>query len=210
MKRPEREEVQDALTQRVLDLCDSYEAPEPRPGLEGRLWHRLEPQLTEPVRAPRRWRFAAALAAVAVIAFAVGRMGDRGHAVPPEARERILFVAVGDHVDETHRWLTEVMNTRPERGAADLELEKARAASLATDNRLYRATLDPSRDERLIELLEELENVLVEVANGPGRTEATELNSLKRRIEKRGLMLRIELYEPNSNLPEPKRPYGAV
>lgn len=202
--------MSDDLTRRVLDLVDRYEPPEPRPGLENRIWHRIEARLDEPERRSFPWRFAAALGAVAVVAFMVGRFADPGQPVAPEVRERILFVAVDDHVEETHRWLTEVMNAQPVRGEADLGIEKVRAASLATDNRIYRATLDNERDAQLIELLEELENVLVEVANGPEQTDASDLNSLKRRITKRGLMLRIELYEPSPSIPLPKRPYGAV
>ena len=47
---PELARRYDAL-RRELSTLDTLDAPEPRPGLEGRMWARLEPSLVGPVGA---------------------------------------------------------------------------------------------------------------------------------------------------------------
>ena len=69
----------DAL-KRELSAFDALDAPEPRPGLEGRMWARVEPSLVRPRRrfglpeGRLGWAtLATAVALVAVAAFLAGR-----------------------------------------------------------------------------------------------------------------------------------------
>jgi len=157
---------------RELSGLDALPAAEPRPGLEGRMWARVAPELARPRRAPF-WRWAAAAAAVAVIAFG-GFLAGRGikttpgetevvqtiKGFTPEARERVLQAALADHLESSQRLLLEVAN-----GGGSLEEERASAANLLTANRLYRRAAERAGERRVAAVLTELEGLLAELSD---------------------------------------------
>ncbi|HJQ99119.1 MAG TPA: hypothetical protein VJ826_12475 [Candidatus Polarisedimenticolaceae bacterium] len=162
------------LLVRELSALRAIDAPEPRPGLEGRMWARVEPELSRP-RALFGWRWAAAAAAVAVIAFGgflAGRMiqtqpdevavVETIKAFSPEQRERVLVAALSDHLESSQRLLLEVAN-----GAGSLEQERASAADLLSANRLYRRAAERGGQRRVAAVLAELEFLLIDLANAP-------------------------------------------
>jgi hypothetical protein len=166
------------------------EVPEPAPEYETRLWEAIRPGLVSsavsPLRAPRiSWRrivIPVSLAATLVIAFLLGR-----HTRPPAAeevpvRERILLVAVGDHLERSEVLLLELLN-------ADDPEALAEAEELLVENRLYRQAALRAGDGGVASVLDELERVLVEAAAAPEA--GTGLEELRSRIESRGLVLRI-------------------
>jgi hypothetical protein len=142
----------------------------------------------------RRLALAASVSALVVLAFLAGRWSDGPERGPiaPEARDRILLVAVGDHLDRSRRLLIELANAEAS-AVADLSSQQALAHDLASNNRLYRKTAGVSGREEVVELLEELEAVLLEVANGPAQRPYADLQSLKQRIATRGLVMRVRL-----------------
>jgi len=159
---------------RELSALRAIEAPEPRPGLEGRMWARVESELSRP-RGVFGWRWAAAAAAVAVIAFG-GFLAGRMVPTPPdevtvvesikgfspEARERVLVAALADHLESSQRLLLEVAN-----GTGSLEGERASAANLLSANRLYRRAAERAGERRVAAVLTELEDLLSDLANAP-------------------------------------------
>jgi hypothetical protein len=163
-----------------------------------RVWERLKPRLEEGAVSPAgRRRFSSgrivtylAMAASLVVAFLLGRHvpshEDAGRAAI--ARERILETTVGDHLDRSQLLLVELSHadsTEPTGFAA-------RAADLVAANRLYRQTAQRAGDAGVANLLDELERVLVEVANDPGLT-AEDIRELNERIEKRGLLFKVRV-----------------
>ena len=164
---------------RELSALDALTPPEPRPGLEGRMWARVAPELARPHRrfAVAWWGWATAAAMIALAAFLVGRsirmtptetdVAAVIKALPPEARERVLQAALADHLDSSQRLLLEVAN-----GAASLDEERDRAADLLSENRLYRRAAERAGERRVAAVLLELETLLTELSEAPHSDQA--------------------------------------
>jgi hypothetical protein len=166
------------------------EVPEPGPDYEDRLWERIRPglALSPAADSPRRsvpWQrivIPAGLAASLVLAFLLGR-----HTRPPAAeegavRERILLVAVGDHLERSEVLLLELLNAEDPKAPAEAE-------ELLAENRLYRQAALRAGDGGIASVLDELERVLVEAAAAPAP--GAGLEELRQRIESHGLVLKV-------------------
>jgi hypothetical protein len=188
----------------VLAAIDAAPISEPPSGFEREMWARIEPLL--PVE--RTWRMgwlmprlavAASIGVLLVAAFAAGRVWDRqaqrsSTAEMDEAMvtERLLRAAVEDHLDRSQRMLVELVNADYEVGAPAIG-DRARAADLVAAGRLYRRSALQAGDAEIGALLEDLERVLVEVANGPADIAPEELARLRRRIDDQDLMFRVRV-----------------
>jgi anti-sigma factor RsiW len=189
--------------ERVLSAADSLSVPQRHAGYAAEVWTRLEPRLgRRPLWGASEWfrlpSLALAGAAVAslVLAFLIGRWsgGPAPQPIPVEVRERVLLIAVSEHLERSQRLLVELVNVDGTTGI-DVTAQQSSARDLAADNRLYRQTASRAGRDEIVDLLEELERVLQEVANGPSRLAFTELAGLQRRIESRGLLIRIRTIE---------------
>jgi hypothetical protein len=194
---------------RVLDACREYPAPDPHPAFESRLWHNLAPELVPPaVLLPVLFRrriatiWIPALAALLAAAFFLGRVSLKSpptpvaQAMPAAGRERILLVAMGDHLERSQMVLVELVNTGPG-PAPDIHLAQQRARDLVSENRLYRQTASMSGDNEFLSLLDDLERVLTDVANSPAHISSPELLQIQQRIESRGLIFKIRVVDSN-------------
>ena len=74
-----------------------------------------------------------------------------------------------------------------------VEGERARAADLVAAGRLYRRSAEQVGDAEIGNLLEDLERVLVEVANGPAESAPDELARLRQRIDDQDLVFRVRV-----------------
>lgn len=191
----------------TLALVDTAPEGEPPAGYEATLWAKLQDQIEAPrpwwrrltTAGPVRWAMAGTLAAVLVGAFLAGWLA-REVAAPPApteasaapVRTRVLIVAVGDHLERTQMVLSDVLNTGALTGA-ELVGGRARASDLVSANRLFRQSAALAGDASMDEVLEELERVLVEIANAPADLSAAELEALRDRIERRGLVFRVRV-----------------
>jgi hypothetical protein len=146
--------------QRDLASLDALPLPERTADYGERVWRRVEARLSRPrldwrrlVTMPRL-RLAAAVATLVVVAFVAGRWQGRTEPIPGVARERILLLAVGEHLERSERLLVEIVNadTTEDPGST---LQQARAGRLVSDNRLYRRTVE-RRDPQIAALLDEL------------------------------------------------------
>ncbi|HMD31887.1 MAG TPA: zf-HC2 domain-containing protein [Candidatus Acidoferrales bacterium] len=204
--------------QRVLAAASAMSVPEPEAGYEARLWQQLRPQL-EPRAArpgwrewfaPRRLALAGAMASLVLVAFLAGRFWPRPGVVPatspeagvtPQVRERILLVAVGDHLDRAQSVLIEISNAEPGTGTGDRDVDisrqQQRAQDLLSANRLYRQTAQHTGDTSVAGFLDELEPLLVEIANSPAKVPGADLEELQRRIAAHGLLLKVRVLTSN-------------
>jgi hypothetical protein len=187
---------------RVLDACDDLPAPEPHPAFESRMWNRLEPQLHPLNQSVSPWRFlrtrwfaAATVAALVIVAFLAGRFTRTAKgparivAITADGRQRVLFIALGDHLERSAMVLTELANSAD--GAADLAVDRARARNLIGENRLYRQTAAESGDPAVAQLLDQLERVLLDISHG------TDAREIKSRIDSESLLFKLRVLGSN-------------
>lgn len=196
-----------AAAERLRALLASVEAvpiPERGDGYGASVWERLQGPLAFERRAMRRvllrrrvvtW---GAVAASVVVAFVAGRHTAPpapavAQAIPEAARERILLLAVGDHLERSQVLLVELSNAG-EGSALDPAAQES-AEALVSANRLYRASAINAGDAGVASVLGELERVLVEVAHQPPGASAKSMERIRKRIEDRGLLFKVRVIE---------------
>jgi hypothetical protein len=187
----------DALVE-ALALVGEGGAPEPGPEYGAAVWQRLRPRLAaRPSVARRAWPFAA-LAASLMLAFVLGRASREGEVrqaqapLPGPVRERILLVAVGDHLERSQLVLVELENASGN-GTVDISAEREWAQQLLPANRLFRQAAMGAHEPGVVGVLEDLERVLVEVAMSPDEVPAPELEAIRRRMEEQGILFTVRV-----------------
>jgi len=211
--------------QGVLAMVEAMPVAEPGPHFEARVWNKIAPKLERPGfdwsvltawMSPKRLIPIGAVAALVVVAFLAGRISRTPQVnttntpqvaetantnTPGQVRERILLVAVGDHLDRAQSVLLEISNAEAD-GAGrnhdkevDISQQQERAQEMLISNRLYRQTAEHSGDNAVASVLDELEPVLLEIAHSPSKVSSSELEELQRGIESRGLMLKIRVLD---------------
>jgi hypothetical protein len=192
----------------TLDSLHAYQAPERGPEYEALLWQRMAPEFRAPLVA--WWRrpmiLAPLLSGLVVAAFFAGRVSTShrtpnlvttaSSAISDAGRQRILLVALGDHLERSQMVLVELANARPD-DKTGIRLSQIRAQDLVTENRLYRQTAAQAGDEEFNALLDELGRVLTDIANGPSDLSSSELQQIQRRIESRGLIFKVRVVGNN-------------
>src|SRR5215471_7172024 len=103
--------------QRVLNLVDSFPVPERAQNYGEQVWERLgiTPRQSWRWRGQMpRWAAIAAVGLLAVAAFIAGRLSpgppSRAAASREQVHERILLIALGDHLDRSEMVLIELAN----------------------------------------------------------------------------------------------------
>ena len=197
--RARRDEIAETLT-----AASAWSAPERDEDYGAAVWARLEPRLglgAEMPRRVRRWPAFVAVAAALVAAFALGRhtrtpVSPSAAASAPPAevvRERILLVAVGEHLDRSQMVLVELANAAGRPGGVDVSAERAAASELVGEGRLYRQAAVHSDEPGVADVLDDLERVLIEVAEGPAHLDTPALERLQKRIESQGLLFKVRV-----------------
>jgi hypothetical protein len=201
----------------VLAALGTMTVPEPGADYGQRVWQQIAPRLPEK-RArwwnftagggfttgwlePRRWVAVGALAAVVIVAFLAGRItkqlpADSTVADANKVRERVLIMAVGEHLGRSEMVLVELGNVEPANARqkqVNISSERRRAEDLLEENRLYRQTALEQGDTALATVLDELERVLLDVAHSPGEVTPAQLENIRERIEARGILFKVRV-----------------
>ena len=205
-------------------MVEALPVAEPGPHFEARMWNKIAPKLQRPGfdwsaltawMSPKRLIAFGTVAALIVVAFFAGRISLKQNQnnvtpaapqvadssstnAPGQVRERILLVAVGDHLDRAQSVLLEISNAEPggnQNSEVDISAQQERAQEMLVSNRLYRQTAEHSGDNAVASVLDELEPVLLEIAHSPSKVSSSELEELQRGIESRGLMLKIRVLD---------------
>lgn len=193
----------------LLSAIRAPETPARSADYGSQVWHNLRAHLPEK-SAPRslwfplrRWAAVGAVAALVVAAFLAGRYGSRP-AMPPaataanQAPERVLLVALGDHLDRSEMLLVELSHA-DNPGDLDVIADRKRADDLIASNRLYRQTAQRVGDNATVAVLDELERVLLEVAHQPNLISADDLRLIREQIESKGLLFKVRVVQLNVN-----------
>lgn len=203
----------------TLRLVDVTKVPDPPESFEREMWARIEPHLRVEAERPswaawlrssltadaRPWprlAWAGGVAAAVVLAFFVGRAGRPETPAPSgpatrtasalAARERVLDAEVEEHLERSQRVLSEVVNYDTGSPVA-LASDRERAADLVAAGRVYRRTADALGETATSELLEDLERVLLDVANGSPDPTPHEIESWRERIDQQDLVFRLRV-----------------
>lgn len=204
---------------RSLNLFHDLPAPERSASFGRDTWTRLVPALSLQPEPKRRWRMpvwlsATALALLLVAVFLAGRFSRPAASPTPvpatviaglsdQARERILAIAVADHLDRVQNLLTEISDdnaTGPE-GFAD---DRARAEDLVEEGRLMRQSLAARGETAITNFLDQVETVLTEAAHTPDSASAAQVRALRDRIEAGSLLFKVRVVESNLRNEEQK------
>ena len=199
-----------ARIESVFTALNAMLVPDPGEDYGRQVWQQIAPRLTEKpssaywwesLLAPRHLAAVGALAVVIAIAFFLGRIS--GPKTPginvadtSKVRERVLVVAVGDHLGRSEMVLMELENSLPATSGQrvmDISATQRRAEDLLEDNRLYRQTALKEGDRGIASTLDELERVLLDIANSPDTVTPAQFESLRKRIEERGILFKVRV-----------------
>jgi len=189
----------------VMTLVDSAAPVEAPPGFERIAWARLEPALDGNRSRWKtffwfpQWALAGGVAALVLAAFVAGRVStvDPVPAHTPGMTatvdsKSVLQAEVGDHLDRTQMMLMELANTDTDHSDV-LAGEQIRAVDLVAANRLIRQSAEQNGDVVIADVLEDLERVLMEIANAPANASSNDLTDLQSRITDEDLLFRLRV-----------------
>lgn len=186
----------------IAPESDAESVPEP----DGSFETRLLAKMIEPPAAPRLGTFRsrplvwgsasfAALAATLIVGFSIGR--DRGlqeeRAAMARSKERVVLSAVSSHLERSRMTLVELRNT--EASAEELAELQAAAGEVVRASRLFRAAAAKVGDAPVLAVMEETERLLLRFVNAAPTEAASELNTLKKRVESKDLLFRLRVME---------------
>jgi len=190
---------------RVMAMVDAASPVEAPDGFERIAWARLEPHLDSNRKRTLRsffwfpqWALAGGVAALLVAAFWAGRISGpttpstNTNIVAQVEPESVLQTAVGDHLDRTQMMLVELVNAEGDH-ADVLAGEQARATDLVAANRIMLQSALRSGDAQIVDILEDLERVLLEIANAPADVSSKEMTDLQSRITDEDLLFRLRV-----------------
>ena len=192
----------------VLAALDTLPVPDPGSDYRRHVWQQIAPRLPEkPGRwwqlwlEPRRLAAAGGVVVMIVAAFVAGRISKRGNALDnvasqEQVRERVLVVAVGEHLGHSERMLVELSNAAPNNSKQkeiNISAEQRRAEDLVEENRMFRQTALQEGDAGLASVLDELERVLLDVAHSPEEVTPAQLEAIQKKIEAREILFKVRV-----------------
>jgi hypothetical protein len=185
----------------LLDGIRGYPVPNRGPGYGGEVWTRLLPKLAVAKQTGKRpfwqmwWVMLPSAAALLAVTFLAGRWTERQSNTPAvisariseKARERVLLLSLSDHLERSQIVLADVANTD------DLSEERDRARELVGANRLLRQTAEHLGDRQDAAVLEDLEHVLLEVANAPDKPTTEDTRRVQQTIAQNELLFKVRI-----------------
>jgi len=191
-----------------LALFTPAEPPARDADYGARVWASLSGSLPRFEASKRRWprisiwsglSYAAACALLIACAFYAGRLWE--HRQPPitaakqspsEAKQRVVLVLLGDHLDRSERLLVELKHADADSAEVVSPL-RDEARSLLTANRICRQEVKQQDDPALAEALDRLETLLAELANPRGGLNAAALTRLQNEMNSNSLLFEVRI-----------------
>jgi len=212
-----------ARVQAMLKQIEPLEVSEPAAGFEEKAWLNLRDRLPEKgsflqrlLQGRQKWALAGAMVMLLAIAFLAGRFWPRppGQVAQQPVQvnpQRVVLVAVGDHLERSQMLLVEIMNADA-KGPINFSSEQAEARELLDSNHLYRVSSQQAGDPQVARLLDQLGRVLAEIANGPAEVSPGDLEQVRHTIQSEGLLFKVRVVgsEVNSRARRPELSGGSV
>jgi hypothetical protein len=195
----------------MLVSIEPTPVPEPHETLEQKMWLKLRDRLPgkKPgilqgifsLRFPKPFpqtKWAAAMAVLVLAAFVAGRFWPRNSEKPNSVQsaqidpQRVVLVAVGDHLERSQMLLVEIMHT-DSKSSTDFSLEQAQARDLLDANHLYRLSAQKQGDPGVEGMLDQLDRVLAEIANAPHDLTQRDLQEIQDQVQSQGLLFKIRV-----------------
>jgi len=192
----------------IFAALDTLPVPNPGDEYGRRVWQQIAPRLAEKPTwwwqtwfAPRRLASVGVALTLLIATFLLGRFSKNKPtpdmvANKEQVRERVLVVAVGEHLGRSEMMLVELSNAEPldpTQKQVDISAEQRRAEDLLEENRLYRQTALKQGDPGLASVLDELERVLLDVAHSPEEVTPAQLEKIRLNIESRGILFKVRV-----------------
>ena len=216
-----------AAIDEVLKLVVTPPLPERGPGYGSEVWNRIRAELPELSSRQqswltmRPWAWAGVVAVLLVVVFLMGRYSSQRQSSTnvatnsnsttgssaQQVRERVLLLAVGEHLDRSQMLLMELSHASGP-GEIDISAEQQRATELADANRLYRTTAQKVGDASIVTLLDELERVLLHVGHQPRNITPGDLKKIQDTIQSQGILFKVRVVRANV-LKDARRPRTA-
>jgi hypothetical protein len=198
--RDDLEQVRD-----VLVLVSGTAPPQAPEGFERVMWARVSGQLD--ARRSTGWlawltrprlAMAGAAAVIVAAAFVAGRWTREPLTTPPPtellvtlAPETAVQLATGDYLERAQMTLAEVLHADAD--GPGLAAEGERAADLVAASRLIRLSVNRSGNAAMADVLDDLERVLVEIANRADSWSPEEFEAFKARLDAGGMLFRLRV-----------------
>jgi hypothetical protein len=207
---------------RYAELCrdlDGVATPTPPARREDyieEVWQSIGAYLPVYEKPKRRWvsyfrplGWAAACVLLVVVAFVAGRRWERKQApavavaVDPQARQRVVVLVLGDHLDRSERLLVQ-LNHADGNDLSALPL-RSEARELLASNRLVRQSAMRAGDLNVEASLDRLERLLMELANEPDKLTEADLNRLRQEMNTDRLLFDIRVLRSRVHTPGPEQ-----
>ena len=146
----------------------------------------------------RPWMtWSAAAAAVLVVGIAIGRLTVRGPVPPPRDADIAYRVAAAPYLTQTEALLTS-FRAEARTGRVDTAFA-LQAQDLLVTTRLM-LNSPAARDPRLASLLQDLEVMLVQIAQLPAGGDRNDVELINQGLDQRSVMLRLRAVSPTPGL----------
>lgn len=116
--------------------------------------------------------------------------GEQFAAIPEPVRSADAETMTAMHFETSERLLLAFKNVRlDERGAAEeVGYERKRARQLVLQNMLLKREADAAGDAQISSLLENLEPILIDIANLPDRPDENTVRAIRERVERKNIV----------------------
>lgn len=113
----------------------------------------------------------------------------------PDVRSADTQTLTAMHFEKSELLLRAFRNVRPEKAGstAEVEYERKQAQQLVLQNMMLRREADTAGDVQVAGLLENLEPILLDIANLPRKPAAEEIEVIKERVERKNLVALLQV-----------------
>jgi hypothetical protein len=189
---------------RILDAVATSTPPARREDYIEQVWQSIHAALPVYEKPKSSWMryyrplgWAVACVLLVAVTFVAGRRWERKQAssvavaVDPQARQRVVIVVLGDHLDRSEHLLVE-FNHADGNDLSALPL-RSEARELLASNRLVRQSAMQAGDLNVEASLDRLERLLMELANEPDGLSEADLNRLRQEMNTDSLLFDIRV-----------------